>query len=61
MQNRKQLNNRHLLFANIFLLLFLPGNRRFIEKFKYLRLNQRVVWVQQFWQQETRGSFWLCC
>lgn len=59
MQNRKQLNNRHLLFANIFSLQ--SGNRRFIEKFKYLRLNQRVVWVQQFWQQETLGSFWLCC
>jgi hypothetical protein len=61
MQNRKQLNNRHLLFANIFSLQFLSGNRRFFEKFKYLRLNQRVVWVQQFWKQETRGSFWLCC
>ncbi len=61
MQNRKQLNNRHLLFANIFSLQFLSGNRRFFEKFKYLRLNQRVVWVQQVWQQETLGSFWLCC
>lgn len=61
MQNRKQLNNRHLHFANIFLLQFLSGNRRFVEKFIYHRLNQRVVWVQQFWQQETRGSFWLCC